>query len=128
MILNLEREGYMFGGLTESVGARVSVFPPKVNVMPDESGFNVYPNTKTDVTLTHHLAERLPSPYTSHCVNSWDDTPFGGGRIANKSVYTLQVAHYLSKKKFQKLTQGTVFSAMPEAVRATNVGKCLQLR
>ncbi len=82
----------MLSGLTASVGARVSVFPPNVSLLPDEHGFNVAPNTKMDVALTHRAFWRLPDPYTSRCIRDWNETLYTG-TLTHTSVYSIQVRH-----------------------------------
>ncbi len=90
LVLNLERDEYMHRGLTSSVGARVSIFPPDVGLLPDVYGFSVSPNTRTDVALSHREFRRLPAPYASGCVGDWDETPFTT-TLTDRSIYSIEV-------------------------------------
>ena len=86
----------MLNGLTKSVGAKVVVSPPDIHLMPEEFGFNVSPNTKTNVVLAHRTFERLPAPYTSDCIPDWSHTPYRGA-ITRSSVYTMEVISWCSR-------------------------------
>jgi len=90
MVLHLDRQNYMLHGLTESIGARMVIFDKKVDLMPDEFGFDLSALTRATVGLTWHRSQRLPAPYTSKCVRDWSETPFPKAQEKG-TKYTLTV-------------------------------------
>ncbi len=98
----------MFHGLTESVGARVSVFPDDVSLLPDENGFNVAPSTLTSVAVSRRQWERLPAPYETECTRGWEDTPFAEYEIASRSRYTMAVRRSNNNKNYHHSSSSSI--------------------
>ena len=81
----LDQSNYLGNKLSKQAGAKIIVHDPKMPPVPDESGFELRPNTENSIAIQKTSFSRLPSPYTSNCVESWNETGYPIEIISNYS-------------------------------------------
>ena len=76
LILNLEQRYYVGNGITQAAGARIGVHNVTGQPLMSERGYDLMPNTQTNLAIQEVNITRLPSPYPSSCMSDFSETNY----------------------------------------------------
>jgi len=88
----------MLNKLTPNAGAKLVIHKAENPPLPDEKGIDLQPNTETTVAIQKNTIKRLPDPYTSKCITSWNHTVYD---VQTDLSYSLSICNkYCLQKEF----------------------------
>ena len=76
LIMNLEQKYYVGNGITHAAGARIGVHNTTGNPLMSERGYDLMPNTQSNLAIQEVNITRLQSPYPSHCMSDFSETNY----------------------------------------------------
>ena len=75
-MLTLLPRYYAGSGITHAAGARLGVHNISGHPLVSERGYDLMPNTQTNVAIQEVNITRLPDPYPSKCMSEWSETNY----------------------------------------------------
>ena len=76
LVLNLEQRYYVGNGITHAAGARIGVHNVTGQPLMSERGYDLMPNTQTNLAIQEVNITRLQSPYPSSCMSDFSETNY----------------------------------------------------
>ena len=116
----LDQSNYMRNKLSKQAGVKIVVHDPNNPPSPDEIGFVLRPNTAGSIAIQKTIFSRLPHPYTSKCMDSWEET---GLNVTTGSTYSQTV---IILKLINKLL-GVCFYCYIDIFRAAKSTACKKI-